>query len=189
MTFTFIYTRHKLAKNCDTYHTDWYLLLDTKDSLMAYLEARNKQMLRSYWGMKKQPCRAGHYPTYEQNIIDTVMYLTNRKSIVDDAAVLDRFLSGYIKVFQLYGKVLINKNNGCRHMDDTFVILKTEQRNGIIFPTEALTEKDIIVAQWEGCKHWYVRVGNFDLPGRWFSYKEGMDAGRRYLNTDKSTPH
>jgi len=173
----------------------WYLLLDTKESFDLFIKQRSNDLVKSYMHIKelyaKNPmlARDGHFDTPDENVISFLLHLKDetepRKTIVDDCKVLDSLLNGYHHMFTIYGTILINKNNGCQTLDKDMNILETRIREGILFPSEAIEEKDIKVSQWVGGKHWYVRVGGYDLPDKYFSYEKGFEAGKKYLEAKK----
>uniref|UniRef100_A0A6M3K6E1 Uncharacterized protein n=1 Tax=viral metagenome TaxID=1070528 RepID=A0A6M3K6E1_9ZZZZ len=188
--FKFIDCRYKLHQNLDQYERGWFLYLDDKDSFEKFINKRGYELVRAYMNLKvnvskDNPFRyknGGHISNVDESTIANILYLDDtRKTTADDCKHLDKLLSGYRMLFISKGHVLVNHNNGCRYMDDSFQILETRISKEIIFPT--CSEKDITVKQWEGGKHWYVRVGNYDLSDKYNTYQSGFEAGKKYLST------
>jgi hypothetical protein len=185
--FKFIYARHKIHPKIEEYYEQWYLLLDTIENFNQFILSRSNRLNNRYAKLHKEQeestlrvFRSGHMSDEDDQLIVNRLALDDtRKNIIDDALILDEFLQGYIKCFKDKGHIIVSPNNSFRFMDDSFQILDTKISEKLRFP--ATSERDIIVKQWEGGKHWYVRVGNYDLPDKYFSYESGLKAGQQYL--------
>ena len=186
--YKFIYAKHKIHPKCEQWNEQWYLLLDNLESLHGFIQYRQRRLVKVYMDLKRRRNADGvnvskHYSGMDENLIGLTMECReDRKTIVDDAMILDSFLETYNKVFMKEGHVLINPNMfSCRWMDETFSIVKTVSKDDMLFPDVTLTQKDIKCNQWPNGNHWYVRVGEYDLPEKYSTYKRGMEAGKKYL--------
>ena len=191
MKFKFILARHKIHPKVEKYHTQWYLLLDTKDTFYAFINQRAKDLVKHYLNLKEnvdenQSDRyknGNHICNEDEALIANRLSLDDtRKSVVDDCRILDGMLEGYITCFSMLKKIIVSPNNSFRNMDDTFQILDSREVKGIIFPTTS--EEDISVKRWANGSHWYVRVGNYDLPNKFVTYEDGLNAGKRLLKNE-----
>lgn len=185
--FKFIFCEYKIHPKVLEKYANWFLLVDSNEALNGFLESRSNKLVRSYFDLKmrrNEPGNnvSGHYVGADENLIGLTMEAhPERKGIVDDSKILDGFLWVYVKGFVDKGHIIVSSNvMSWRHMDETFNILREEQREELVFPQE-FSEKDIVVKQWPNGKHWYVRVGNYDLKDKYNTYEEGMSEGRKYL--------
>jgi len=180
--YKFIYAKHKIHPKCEETYIGWYLLIDNIDSLMDFIDYRKRKLVKVYFDLKNRKSeKGGHYFSADQTLIGITMEHTERKTITDDANVLDSLTDGYVRFYNAKEKFVVNPNCfSYRDIDDTFEILETYSSKELVFPNK-YTEKDIVVQQWMNGKHWYVRVGNYDLKDKFITYEKGYEAGKELI--------
>ena len=184
--FKFIYAKHKIHPKVDEYYEGWYLLIDNSDSFMSFINIRSKGLVEKYWKLKNMNKKyTGHLSDWDMITMELMAECRpNRKNVVDDIFMVSDMLKGYSNLYFREGKFVVNCNNGCRHIDDTFEILRTVERKNLIFPITS--EKDIRIIKWDNGTHYYTKIGNQDVvidgKQKWDSHKEAYRAGVKFLN-------
>jgi len=195
-----------LSKNNDTY---WALFVENLMDLHLYLMAKNPQLVGSYHKIKSRNLKSqmgfeksleeqkvptnvvavptGHCMSPEELAVETLFSIDRgHKGVVEDILCLhDTFSKPKLDCIKRGEKLLINPSGigFCPYNEDYHTILETRQSNTMNFPDDILTESDIRVNRWEGGTHWYVRVGQHDLPDKYSTYESGYKAGKQYLKT------
>ncbi len=184
--YKFIYACHKIHPKVNRTHEQWYLLIDNIDSFMRFMDFRSKGLVEKYWKLKgMNKTYVGHLSDKDMIIIEQLLYLYSgeRETIVDDCKILDRLLSGYRHIFLEEGRFVVSPNNAFRHIDETFKILKTEERKNLIFPTASL--KDIRIIKWPNGTHYYAKIGNQDVciggEQKWNTKEKAQIAAEEFL--------
>ena len=191
MKYKFVLYQHKIHPKVDKIYESWYLLVDNRDRLDTFLKLRSEYLVKEYFKTKENIVKKGHHLTVEQFAMAiTIENHRERKSIVDDCAVLDNeFLYPYINIFNKEGNILVGRNFGFRWLDDSFIPIKTIERDEFMFPETVITEKDIKVHRFmrdDGenfgyGKHFYVMVGKHTLDTKYLTEQEALNAGKRFI--------
>ena len=168
----------------DTDNAYWALLVENMSDLFYYFEVKNPQLVKAYFEIKKKK-HAGHCIGNEQIAVET-LFITDHccKTVIDDIFLIsDTFSKPKIHEIMRGNKIIINPSGigFCRFDGKYHTILKRIESDDFNFPCD-VNYDDIIVRQWEGGKHWYVRVGQYDLPNKYITYESGLNAGKEYLN-------
>jgi len=170
----------------------WALLIETPLDLFEYFDAKSPQLIRAYFELKhkhtKYGDRLGHYVSNNEEYAVHNLFIRDHgnKTMADDICTIsDAFNKTKLDLVLAGEKLLINPTGiGFCWFDPKYhTILEQCEKSDFVFPCE-MTEKDIIVKQWENGTHWYVRVGNYDLPDRYNTYEAGMAAGKKYLEKE-----
>lgn len=187
MVYKFIFAEFQIHPKCPQKYKQWFLLLDEVQTFMGFIESRRNHVVHSYMNLKlrQDKVRMGHISDPDQSVIFNRLALDDtRKTLLDDAKILDEFLSGYHKGFFHYGHIIVSPNNSFRMMDDTFTILETQLRDDMIFPVTQQSEIRII--KWPGGVHYYAKIGNTDVVDangnqKWNSHEDAYFEAQRYL--------
>jgi len=167
----------------DKDNTYWALLVENMIDLFRYFEAKNPQLVKAYFEIKKKKS-FGHCIGNEQVAVETLFIADNNsKTVADDIIIIsDTFSKPKIREIINGNKLIINPSGigFCRFDEKYHTILQTIESDDFNFPCN-VDYDDIIVKQWQNGKHWYVRVGQYDLPDKYFSYELGFKAGKEYL--------
>lgn len=190
MQFKFILAKFKIHPKVPDQYIQWFLLIDTVEAFMAFIEGRRNKIVRAYSNLKdrtiRQTVKSGHIADSDESLIFNRLYLDDsRKSLLDDANILEGLLEGYHKAFLNEGHIIVSPNNSFRMMDDTFKILETRYNDTLIFPVTK--ESDIRIIQWPNGKHYYAKIGNQDVVDaqgnrKWDSFSDAKYAAQRYLD-------
>lgn len=166
----------------------WALWVASMQSLRDYLRVQSPLFVRAYFDLKSNLCLGNHPVGKYQEALNSLFIgeeLSDRvqakqKSFLYDLEfILDKYIRPKSEALKR-GKVLLINSTGvgfCYYNPTFHNILDVKLSDKIEFPDEGNLIK---VSRWEGGSHWYVRIGQYDLPEKYTTYKAALKAGQNY---------
>lgn len=163
----------------------WFLYIENYMDLHRYFEQQQPKMVKQYFEIKKKK-KFGHCTSDIERAVETVFMVNNnnRKTLLDDLYhISDIFSKPKIKMVMDGKKLLINPTGigFCPYNEKTHTIIKVVEKEDYNFPDIMLDDTDIKISKWEGGKHWYIKIGNHQMDGRFNTYEYAKDASTEFL--------
>jgi hypothetical protein len=153
----------QLNYNGITIDYDWMLVIESLEDLMDYHKNVMKVQIPRAWDnlIEIQKGKA-HVETNLAYLIYCSTPSSNNTSLVELTTMVgDRIFDAKASGIIAHGKIYINKNGGYFPHTNDITVLDEMAVEKLIFPQ--YTEKDIRIQKWEGGKHYYAYVGNFEV--------------------------
>lgn len=168
----------------------WYLLLESLEDLMKYLEVMGKVSTETYFHLKEKHKSLDHFSSDAECAVGS-LFLTNnnnRKSAIDDLLHLSNSMCKPKLDLILKGeKLLIGENlfGFMPYSEKTCNILEIVKKEMLVFPEKSYTHEDIRVIKWPNGKHYYAKIGNCDViiddEQKWKTKKQAYKKALKFL--------
>jgi hypothetical protein len=170
----------------------WGWLIDNTLSLMEFIEIKQKRQAVDYFKAKKEAIKNEHCiesGTCAINWLFTIKkaFSENKKTtIIDDFYLMhDEFIKPIIETYKETGGLFVWSNLFAFAPTGGYTYLKEITKSKLIFPGTTYSKEDIRIIQWRGGKHWYAKIGNYDVEinnnSKWDTYNSAYKAACNYL--------
>lgn len=187
----FILYEYKIHPKIEKKEMQWFLVIDTQEEFDSFIEGRTKELLRQYNWLKEHEVDVfgktrdqSHICNADALLLWNILCLDDtRKTILDDIKHVDNLLSGYRKIFEDKGHILINSALGCCFRDKSFVKIDSKITEKMSFP---ISDKGYKITKWPNGKHYYITVygrgfGTINLPEKYNSSQEAEKAAKKSM--------
>lgn len=163
----------------------WALFIEDIKDLFHYFEQSSPKMIQAYFDIKKRSY-SGHYTSNEERAIGALFDYndSNRKTFVDDIIHISDKIQGTKIKHVLKGEKLLVNCSGIGFIPYNkkyHTIIEIVKRKDYNFPTHTLTKEDIEIKKWEGGKHYYVKIGNHQLEGKFNTIKYAEEQANKFF--------
>ena len=162
--------------------TAWQLLVEDVTDLLRYMEVTSGADVKDYFELKRRTKKRIHLNTKLEMFRSLITSCkTERKTCIDDLNIIsDTIFKPKLKAILRGKKLLINSVGGWCWLDnERMEVLEIITNDKFVYPY--YSEKDIKINRWENGTHWYVRIGNYDMPEKFIEYDDAKEAGRKYI--------
>lgn len=168
---------------------DWMLVIESIEDLVNYHEKMMEAKMHDVWENLLETQEGKSH--IDNNLGRLILFAADRadgkKSLIELTGIVSgEILSAKMGAILKYGKIYISKVGGFFPHSDSITVLEETiiEDNRLVFPQ--YTKEDIRIKQWEGGKHYYAYVGDFqvtDIDGykKWDSKEEAMQKAKWYL--------
>ncbi|KKM23971.1 hypothetical protein LCGC14_1609770 [marine sediment metagenome] len=160
----------------------WQLLVEDVTDLLRYMEVTSGADVKDYFELKRRTKKRIHLNTKLEMFRSLITSCkTERKTCIDDLNIIsDTIFKPKLKAILRGKKLLINSVGGWCWLDnERMEVLEIITNDKFVYPY--YSEKDIKINRWENGTHWYVRIGNYDMPEKFIEYDDAKEAGRKYI--------
>lgn len=178
--------------NKNTSNAGWWLKIQTRDELTAYLELASSKYARAFDNFLHdsfyQPSVVGHGKHIQDGSLTYAAYLygVNRKLSMVEALteMSSRQAIQLHAILKRYGAVYINPKGGWQYNPGPAAYTGDFCHNkNLVWPQ--LDETSIRIESFPGGKHFYAYIGNIQVRDgnalKFNTYKEAMTAAKAYL--------
>ena len=178
----------RLSYNKITIDHDWMLVIESVEQLLHYHESVMTTQIPNAWEnlIAVQEGKAHLNSTMSMLINFQAEATEPGKSLIELTTIAsNKIFNAKYDAIVNSGKIYVNKNGGFfPHSEDVTVldeIILEDER--LIFPQ--YSEKDIRIKKWDGGKHYYAFVGDFEVEmhglKKWNTEQKAMDMAKAFL--------
>ena len=178
----------RLSYNKITIDYDWLLVIESVEDLIMYHDNTMLAQIQPAWdNLLKTHKGKAHIATVLGRLINIQAEIEGgKKSLIELTSIVSgKVFAAKASALMNFKKIYINKTGGFfPHSEDVIVLdeMIIEDKR-LIFPQ--YTENDIRIKKWDGGKHYYAFVGDFEVEmhgeRKWNTEQRAMDMAKAFL--------
>lgn len=190
--YTFVRIRNKNEKNSNG---SWYLLGDSietiKEHFNTYGKAYFKEGVDDFIAWLDRG-KVGHYKSKFAYLIDITSQLRNKPWIIVATELENEILRSRLNCYFKEETQYLGREMAVLIDNPLIEILETRVKNELVYPDdEKLSLADVRYLQWNYGKHWYAKIGKFDIIDeynnqKWNTKEEAEEAAKWYIDNSEN---
>jgi hypothetical protein len=124
--------------------------------------------------------------TQEDMFVDAHCKATGEGLLYGAVSANNKAFNAKMNAILRYGSIYVNEAGGWFMLQDHMKILKTVETENFKFPDILYTESDIKISKFQGGRHFYAKVGGFEVvdesgDSKWNTEKYAYSVAKKFL--------